>query len=78
MTQHSQPPLLTVHSGGRDLSQEQADRQWADAWKRIADACETALTTLHPMHPRREELLTATCHARAAAGLPAELRLQSA
>ncbi len=70
--------MLTAVDGGAALSAEQTDRDWRAAWELIADACEQALTGLHPFHPRRDELLTATGYARQAAGRPTAPRLGAA
>jgi hypothetical protein len=78
MKKHVQPPLLTSHDGGRTLSNVEAEREWRAAWERIAAACERGLTDLHPLHPRRQDLLSLMRDARAAAGLPREPRLRSA
>jgi hypothetical protein len=66
---------LTPLDGGKSLTREQIDREWQAAWALIAEACEAALTELHPLHPRRADLLRATRAARRAAALPAEPRL---
>lgn len=52
-------------SAARTLpSDEQADREWFDAWALIAAACDAGLTVLHPLHPRRDEFrdLTRLAH----------------
>lgn len=68
--------MVMLHGGG--MSAEQIDREWRGAWEEIAAACESALTGLHPLHPRREDLLRTTRHARRAAALPAQPRLRTA
>lgn len=70
--------LLTPLDGGAALSESDAERQWSAAWGLIARACEEGLTDLHPLHPRRTELLALTKDARRCARLPAELSLRSA
>lgn len=69
---------LVGYEGERVVSEAQAATEWAVAWSEIAGACERALMSLHPRHPRRDELLALTRDARLAARLPAELPLQSA
>lgn len=69
-------PTLTVLDGG--ISAEEAARQWHAVWAGIAGACEAGLKDLHPLHPRRPELLALTLDARAAAQLRGAPRLRSA
>ncbi len=76
--EHTQSPILKSHDGGRLLGDDQADREWRLAWSKIAEACESGLMDLHPLHPRRDDLLSLTRDARSAAQLPAEPRLRSA
>lgn len=63
-------PSMRLLEGG-SLSDEEMDRQWQAAWALIAEACEQGLTGLHPLHPRRDDLLSLTRVAHRAAGLPA-------
>ncbi len=72
------PILLVAHEGGRSLTPEQAEDEWTRAMRGIAEACAVGLTGLHPMHPRRHDLLVLTRDAREAARLPAQSRLRSA
>lgn len=51
-------------------SQRVAEDEWAMAWRDIAEGCQSALTRLHPQHPRRDELVAIRDDARLAAGLP--------
>lgn len=74
---HVQHPLLQALEGGR-LTDEQIDREWQTAWAVVAEACERALTELHPLHPRRDDLLRAAHHARRAAALPSQPHLRTA
>lgn len=69
---------FTVLDGGASLSAEQADHEWKAAWATIADACEQALSDLHPTHPRRTVLLEATRNAHLAAGRPSMPSLRGA
>jgi hypothetical protein len=75
---YRQPPILTGHDGGRSLSDEQVEREWREAWALIAEACEQGLTGLHPLHPRREDLLRLTRTARRTAGVPDRPGLRTA
>lgn len=77
MQKHPQAPLMVCHNGGK-VHPADEEREWIDGWQLIAEACEKALTGLHPQHPRRPDLLALTQDARLAAGLPGELRLRSA
>ena len=76
MSEYEQRPILKALDGGRGLSADQADREWRAAWEEIATACDRGLMTLHPMHPRRPDLLSLARDARCAARLPAEPRLR--
>jgi hypothetical protein len=78
MEKYTQPPILTGHAGGQCLSASQIEREWRDAWAQIADACEAALSQLHPMHPRRQDLLVLMRDARRAAQLPDAPHLRTA
>lgn len=73
-----QHPILTGHDGGRTLTEVDAGTQWESAWREIASACERSLKSLHPLHPRRGELLALSRDARLAAGLPGEPQLRTA
>lgn len=72
-----QGPILKALDGGC-LDPEQIEREWCEAWATIATACECALTGLHPLHPRRDDLLALTRDAHLAARLPAEPGLRTA
>ena len=69
---------LTVVAGGASLTDEQIERQWLAAWALIAEATERGLIGLHPLHPRRDEMLSLVRDARSAADLPAGPRLGAA
>ena len=66
--------MTSVDLRKHDLSEAQADRQWLDAWAKIAAGCEAGLNELHPQHPRRGELLRIAVDARLAAELPPKFR----
>ena len=67
-------PLAVIESVGA----ADADAQWQGAWRLIAEACETGLTGLDPLHPRRADLLALTRDARLASRLPASPQLRTA
>lgn len=69
---------LKALDGGRGLDPREVDAQWQAAWAQIAQACEHGLTGLHPLHPRRDDLLRLTRNAHLAAALPAQPRLRRA
>lgn len=73
-----QHPLMTGIDGGGSLTAGQADAEWQQAWQVIAAACEDGLRHLHPMHPRRDDLLALTRDARACAQLRPALDLRIA
>lgn len=58
---------MIVLEGGAAMN---ANAEWLLAWGHIARACDEALAELHPLHPRRPDLLAMTRDAREAAGLP--------
>ena len=70
--------FTVIEGGGAFLSADRIDREWQAAWAEIANGCESGLGGLHPLHPRRDELLTLTRDARAAAALPAAPPLRGA
>lgn len=67
---------LRVLGGG--LTAEDAEREWLAAWARIAEAFEAGVRSLHPAHPRREDLLLMAVNARLTAELPPSVHLRPA
>lgn len=65
------PVVMTALDGGQSLSDEQANREWIAAWSAIAEACDRGLAGMHPLHPRRGEMVKLVATARQAAREPA-------
>ena len=68
-------PLVAVLQGGETVND---DVEWIAAWRHIADGCEAAVSELHPLHPRRAELLALMADARRCAQLPRARGLRTA
>lgn len=67
---------LRVLGGG--LTEADADAQWLAVWAGIAEAFEAGVRSLHPAHPRRDDLLRMAVDARLAAELPPSVHLRPA
>lgn len=70
-----QHPIMAAVPGGQSVDFDSQERL---AWGVMADACEAALTALHPLHPERHHFLVMLQECRSAAGprrAPEQLRM---